>query len=137
MLGRKSPLNDLDADIRDHIARETQDNIARGMSPQEARFAALRKFGNITQTQEVTRHIWISVWFDQLVQDLRFALRTLRKAPGFTVAAVLTLALGIGVNTSIFSLLYSLVLRPLPVKDPASIVSIYQQFRGHYSRGVY
>jgi predicted permease len=137
MLGRKSPLNDLDADIRDHIERETQDNISRGMTPADARFAALRKFGNITLTQEATRHIWISVWFDQLVQDLRFAFRTLRKFPGFTVAAVLTLTLGIGVNTSIFSLLYSLVLRPLPVKDPASIVSIYQQFRGHYSRGVY
>ena len=133
----KHLLSDLDADIRDHISRETQDNIARGMSPHEARFAALRKFGNVTQTKEATRHIWISVWLEQLAQDLRFAFRTLRKSPAFTAAAILTLALGIGVNTSIFSLLYSLALRPLPVKNPASVVSIYQQFHGHYSRGVY
>ena len=137
MSRRKHLLSDLDADIRDHIARETQDNIARGMSPQEARFAALRKFGTIAQTTEDTRAVWISLWLEQLAQDLRFALRTLRKSPAFTAAAILTLALGIGVNTSIFSLLYSLVLRPLPVKNPASIVSIYQQFHGHYSRGVY
>jgi macrolide transport system ATP-binding/permease protein len=74
---------------------------------------------------------------ETFLQDLRFGLRMLRKSPGFTGVAVLTLALGIGVNTSIFSLVYSLALRPLPVKDPGSIASVYEEFRGHYSRGVY
>ena len=131
------PLNDLDSDIRDHIARETEDNVARGMSPSDARLAALRKFGNVSLAKEETRAVWLSVRLEQLIQDLRFAIRTLRKSAGFTIAVVLTLALGIGVNTSIFSLLYSLALRPLPVKDSASIVSVYEKFRGHFSRGDY
>jgi putative ABC transport system permease protein len=134
---RKRVLKDLDEDIREHIERETQENIERGMSPEEARYAAYRKFGNLTRVKEEAREVWTIVWLEQLLQDLCFAVRMLRKFPGFTVGTVLTLALGIGVNTSIFSVVYSLALRPLPVKDPASIVSVYEQFRGHYSRGVY
>jgi hypothetical protein len=67
------PLTDLDADIRDHIARETQDNIDRGMTPEEARFAALRKFGSVTLAKEDTRAVWIPVWLDQFRQDVRYA----------------------------------------------------------------
>jgi hypothetical protein len=70
---KKRPLVDLDTDIRDHIDRETQDNIDRGMRPEEARYAALRKFGNVTQAQEDTRVVWIPMWLDQLRQDLRHA----------------------------------------------------------------
>ena len=75
MSRRKRMLEDLDQDIRDHIERETQDNIERGMSPEEARYAALRKFGNVTRVKEETREVWSFGWLEQLVQDIRFGLR--------------------------------------------------------------
>ncbi len=119
---KKHPLFNLDTDIRDHIHRETQDNIDRGMTPEEARYAALRKFGNVTLAREDTRVVWIPVWLDQLRQDLRHAIRTLRSAPGFTATALLSLALGIGANAAIFSLVDQVVLRDLPVKEPERLV---------------
>jgi len=118
----KRTLSDLESDIQNHIDIETQDNIARGMSPEEARYAARRKFGNITRVMEDTRGIWIAAWFDHLAQDLRFALRGIRKSPVFAAAVVLTLALGIGANTAIFTLLDAVMLRSIPVSDPQHLV---------------
>jgi predicted permease len=119
---KQHPLSDLDADIRDHIERETQDSIERGMTPEEARYAALRKFGNVTLALEETRSVWIPVWLDQLRQDVRSALRSIRRSPTFAVTAVLTLAVGLSLTIAIFAIANWTLLRPIPgVTDPDNV----------------
>jgi predicted permease len=127
MKRRIRALDDLDTEIREHLERETQDNIERGMSADEARYAALRKFGNVTRVKEDAREVWSIVWLETLLQDLRFALRMLRKNPGFTAVAILTLALGVGANTAIFSVVYAVMLKPLPYPHSQRIFTVFQQ----------
>jgi predicted permease len=111
----RRPLDTLDDDIRDHLERQIQENIERGMTPAEARRQALIAFGNVTLVKEETRAVWIRKWLEQLAQDLRYALRTLRRNPAFATTVILTLALGIGANTAIFSLFEAIMLRTLPI----------------------
>ncbi|HEY1528993.1 MAG TPA: ABC transporter permease [Candidatus Angelobacter sp.] len=126
MRRRKRMLEELDQDIHDHIEMETQENIERGLSPEEARYAALRKFGNVMRAREETRAVWSSIWIEQLFQDLSYGLRALWKNPGFAMVIVVTLALGIGANTAIFSVVRAVVLAPLPYPQPDRLVIVWE-----------
>ena len=131
MKRHKRMLADLEQDIRDHLERETQDNIDRGMSAEDAYYAALRKFGNVARVKEQTREVWGIFWLEQLLQDLRFGTRALWRSPGLTVAAVLAIALGVGINVGIFSDLNGLMLRLLPVPQARDLVSLNQILHFH------
>ena len=124
MKGGRDLLDSLDDEIRDHIEREAEENIARGMSRDDVYTAARRAFGNATLTKEAARTVWIPMWWDQLLQDARYGLRLCVRAPGFALVVALTLALGIGLNTAVFSVVYGIVLRPLPFAHSDRIVRI-------------
>ena len=125
---KKHPLSDLESDIRDHIERETEANIGSGMSPEDARYAALRKFGNVALTREDTRAVWIPVWLDQFRQDVGYAVRSIRRAPSFAIVAVLTLALGIGATTAIYSVVDAILLQPLPFPNSDRLVRLVENY---------
>jgi putative ABC transport system permease protein len=119
---------EMDEELRFHLEKQIEQNIAQGMSAEEARYAALRTFGNVGTLKEECRDSWGVRFINELVQDIRYGLRQLRRNPGFTAVAVLTLALGIGANTAIFSVVNPLFLRGLEVQDPGELVSLgFQQ----------
>ena len=116
--------DELEREIRSHLELEAEEGVADGMSTEEARYAALRAFGNVTRVRETTREIWRPPWIEHVLQDLSYAIRMCRRAPGLTLIATVTLALAIGANTAVFSLLNALVLRDLPVRNPESLVHV-------------
>jgi len=119
----------LDDELRFHIEEQTRLNIAKGMNPEDAEREARASLGSVAAIRDDVRDVHPWAWFDSLRQDLAYAVRTLRKSPGFTITAVLSLALGIGVNTAVFSAIREIVLRQLPVRDPGQLVRLEASFQ--------
>ncbi len=116
---------ELDDELRFHLEKEIEQNQARGMSAEEARLTALRSFGGVEQVKEQSRDVRGVRWLEELVHDVRYSLRVLRQKPGFAFTVIVTLALGIGANTAIFSVVNAVLLRELPFKDPEQVVWVW------------
>src|SRR4030095_15597684 len=127
--GRKA-LDGLADDLRDHIERQTEENLARGMTPDEARRQARLALGNTALIEEDTRAVWVSRWLEDLRRDLRYALRTFRRSPGFAATAVVSLAVGIAAATGVFSVVNAALLNPFPFADIDRIVTLDTIYQG-------
>jgi len=120
--------DDLAEELRNHFEMAIQERLEHGQSRAEAEAAVRREFGNELLVREATRQQWGRIWLEQLAQDLRFALRMLRRSPSFTVVAVLTLAIGIGANTAIFSVVDGVLLQPLPYPGADRVAKVFMHF---------
>ena len=127
--------SELDEEIEFHLSEEADERAAAGLTADQARVAAKRDFGNTSLIREVTREMWGWSFAERLIQDVRYGLRTMRRNPGFSLAVILSLALGIGANTAVFSLMDAVMLRMLPVSDPDRLVVFAHRGDGEASTG--
>ena len=125
VLSRRADV-DLDQEVYAHLEMLTEENIRAGMPPEEARRAARIELGGIEQVKEQVREEWLGNWLRSVISDCRYGARQLRKNPGFSVVVVITLALGIGATTAIFSVVYGVLLRPLPYTDANRIMAVFE-----------
>jgi predicted permease len=127
LLGRGRAATELDAELREHLRRQIEEFVAAGMSAEEARSRALRAFGNPALLREQTRAAWSWNWLDSLSRELGYGLRTLRRARGFTAIAIVVMALGIGANVTMFTIVRSVLLKPLLFSDPDRLMMVYER----------
>jgi hypothetical protein len=127
LFGRARAAAHLDDELQFHLDRQIAENVAAGMSRDEARYAALRAFGNPDLTREQTRAAWSWNAPESLLRDLRIGIRTLLRAPAFAVIAILVMALGIGANVALFTVVRGVLLRPLPFRDTDRLLRLYEQ----------
>src|SRR6202048_3505676 len=135
LFSRRRLYEDLSEEIREHIEEKIEELVADGMPRREAAAAARRGFGNVSLTEESGREVWRWASIEDFFMDVRYGLRMLRKSPGFSAVAILTLALGIGANTAIFTMTNGLMLHTLPVRDPGQLVELLHHYPGEPEPG--
>ena len=133
LLARRRAAAELDAELRFHVEQQARENVARGLSPDEARGAALRAFGNPTLLRDQIRAAWNWNWLDIWLRDVRIAVRTLLRTPGFSLVAVGVMGLGMGPNIALFATVRGILLRPLPFREPDRLIALYEHTTDQFS----